>query len=229
VAQDSDDTNGSGGAKGNQSLKASVGLNYMINVPNDNAPNGKSHGLLVLLHGSGASNFREFVRMMSKVATEEGLIPVSVQAPNGRGWNEGNQNNAAELLHRLLQEEILPKYNVNKRKIVFSGQSSGGGFLSSHFVPLHADDYEGGAFLQCGAAPPQAQFRPSDATKKRFRLHFEITSGDPIWPQSYRRAVAAYEAAGMQVSKDESKRGGHCSFDQQQVIRDHIRFVLGET
>lgn len=221
-------TGGAGGQKGANELTGTNGLSYMIDVPEDNGP-AKAHGLLILLHGSGASNYRNFVRTMAKVAEQHGLIRVSVLAPNRSGWNEGDQNAAAEKLNQLIQTDLLPKYNIAKKKIIFSGQSSGGGFLSSHFVAKYGENYQGGAFLQCGAAPPSGgNFSPDESMKKNFRLHFEITTGDPIWPSSYARATKAYEDAGISLTKDNTKRGGHCAFDQQQVILDHIKFILGD-
>ncbi len=217
-------TKGSGGPTGQNELKSAGGLSYIINAPAAAAT--KPRGLLVLLHGSTASNYKTFVGMMESVATKYDLIRVSVLAPNGQGWNEGNQPSAAELLHRVLQEDLFPKYDIDLARVFFSGQSSGGGFLSSHFLPLHAKDYHGGTFLQCGAAPPFQSFTPDAATKQNMKLHFEITTGDPIWPQSYANAVSAYTNAGMSLTKDNTKPGGHCQFDQQQVIVDHITAML---
>jgi hypothetical protein len=54
-----------------------------------------------------------------------------------------------------------------------------------------------------------------------------ITTGDPIWPEYYAAAIAAYGGAQMEFTMDNTKPGGHCQFDQQQVILDHIDFVLG--
>jgi predicted esterase len=220
-------TNGTGGATGFREAKSTGELSYQMNA----APptGGKPQGLLVLLHGSTASNYTTFVARMADVAARYDLIRVSVLAPNGKGWNEGGnqaQVAAAELLHRLVQEDLYPKYNIDKTKVFFSGQSSGGGFLATNFVPAHAKDYQGGAFFQCGAAPPSIAFAPDATTKQKFKLHFEITTGDPIWPASYARAVTAYTAAGMVLSKDNTKAGGHCQFDQQQVIVDHIAAML---
>jgi predicted esterase len=221
-------TKGSGGPTGDNELtSAASGLRYKINAP---APGSAPRGLLVLLHGSTASNYASFVSMMANVAAQYDLIRVSVLAPNGQGWNEGGQqaqSQAADKLHALIQQDLFPKYDIDTSKIVFSGQSSGGGFLSSHFVPLHAKDYRGGAFFQCGAAPPAVTFAPDAQTKSAFRLHFEITSGDSIWPDSYARAVTAYTQAGMTLTKDNTKSGGHCAFDQQAVIVAHIKAVLG--
>jgi poly(3-hydroxybutyrate) depolymerase len=117
-------------------------------------------------------------------------------------------------------------YDVDLARVYSSGQSSGGGFLSSHFLPLHAKDYRGGAFLQCGAAPPFTTFTPDVATKQGLKLHFEITTGDTIWPTSYANAVSAYTNAGMSLTKDNTKTGGHCAFDQQQVILERIAPML---
>ncbi|HSO36491.1 MAG TPA: hypothetical protein VLT33_28390 [Labilithrix sp.] len=215
---------GSGGPTGQSELTSGGGLSYIINVP-ATAPT-KPRGLLVLLHGSTASNYRQFITMMATVAAAQDLIRLSVLAPNGQGWNEGNQTTAAELLHKLLQQDVLTKYDIDLSRIVFSGQSSGGGFLSSYFLPLHAKDYRGGAFMQCGAAPPVPTFAPDAATRAGLRLHFEITTGDPIWPASYKSAVTAYTNAGMTLTKDDTKPGGHCAFDQQAVIQAHIATML---
>jgi predicted esterase len=215
-------TNGSGGPTGPADLTSQGGLDYKIDAPAGSSP----RGLLILLHGSTASNYTTFIGLMRDVAKQYDLIPVSVLAPNGQGWNEGNQARAAELLHRLVQEDLFPRYNVDQQRVLFSGQSSGGGFLASNFIPAHAQDYKGGAFLQCGAAPPNLAFMPSAATRQNFRMHFEITTGDPIWPDSYAAAIRAYGNAQMQFTMDNTKPGGHCQFDQEQVILDHIDFVL---
>jgi len=217
---------GTGGPTGQNELKSTGGLSYIINVP-ATAP-AAPRGLLVLLHGSTASNYRQFITIMANVATAQNLIRVSVLAPNGQGWNEGNQTSAATLLHDLVQKDLLPKYDIDLERIVFSGQSSGGGFLSSHFLPLHAKDYRGGAFMQCGAAPPVPAFAPDVATKQGFRLHFEITTGDTIWPTSYKNAVTAYTGAGMTLTKDDTKPGGHCAFDQQAVIQARLATMLAK-
>ena len=216
-------TRGSGGPVGYVELSSTRGLRYRINAPDSAGP----HGLLVLLHGSTASNYENFVPLMQDVAASYDLIPVSVLAPNGQGWNEGNQVTAAELLHALVQEDLYTQYDIDTSRVLFSGQSSGGGFLASNFVPAHAADYTGGAFFQCGAAPPNIPFSPDADTRQSFRLHFEITTEDPIWPESYAATLVAYRDVEMQLTEDSTKPGGHCQFDQQQVILDHIDFVLG--
>jgi len=76
------------------------------------------------------------------------------------------------------------------------------------------------------AQPPVPTFAPDAATKAGLRLHFEITTGDTIWPASYKSAVTAYTNAGMTLTKDDTKPGGHCAFDQQAVIQAHIGAML---
>jgi len=219
-------TRGTGGPVGASTQTSSSGLSYMIDAP---APGTKPRGVLVLLHGSGASNYTKMVSMMSAVAQTYDLIRVSVLAPNGQGWNEGNQALGVDKLHQLVQQDLFTKYNIDKTKVLFSGQSSGAGFLSSMFVPAHAKDYRGGAFLQCGAGAPPASFAPDASTKAGFKMHFEITTGDTIWPRQYGEATTNYASLGMQLTKDNTKTGGHCAFDQQAVIQAHIGFVLGAT
>ena len=217
-------TKGTGGATGFTTLKSASGLSYQINAP----AGGAAHGLLVLLHGSTASNYDKFVTMMATVAKERDLIPVSVLAPNGQGWNEGDQVAAASKLNDLIKQDLFPKYDIDLSRVLFSGQSSGGGFLSSHFIPTFGNDYKGGAFLQCGMAAPRVSFTPDAEMKASFRLHFEITTGDTIWPQGYQQATAAYTQAGIQFTKQDTLPGGHCNFDQQKVIQDRIDFILGK-
>ncbi len=67
---------------------------------------------------------------------------------------------------------------------------------------------------------------PDAATKQGMKLHFELTTGDTIWPKSFANAVSAYTTAGMSLTKDDTKPGGHCAFDQQQVILDRIGAML---
>jgi len=222
---DANFSKGTGGDNGNGEGTSESGLKFLYDVPQDNSDT-TAHGLLILLHGSTASSYREFIGRMENVANANGLIRVSVLAPNGSGWNEGDQNQAATKLNDLVQKDLIAKYNIDNSKIFYSGQSSGGGFLASHFIPQFAQNYKGGAFLQCGMAPPSSNFTPDEETKKNFKLHFEITTQDTIWPQSYQQAIKAYTDAGMVLTKDDTKPGGHCNFDQQQIIEQYIKDML---
>jgi hypothetical protein len=80
--------------------------------------------------------------------------------------------------------------------------------------------------MQCGASTPRVAFTPDATTTANFKLHFEITTGDGIWTSSFGPAVQRYQQAGMTVTSDNTKSGGHCSFDQQQVILSRIGGML---
>jgi predicted esterase len=184
----------------------------------ETSANDKGSGLLVLLHGSSLSNYQRFIGDMAEMAATNNLMMISVRAPNGSGWNEGNQTTSAEHLHQLIQTEVLTKYNIDKKRIYFSGQSSGAGFLSSHFIPRHGNEYQGGAFMQCGGSRPALRLNPSEEFKKNFKIHFEITTGDQIWQRAVTQTVTEYRAAGLTVNLSADKPGGHCAFDQGEVI-----------
>jgi predicted esterase len=220
---------GTGGQKGRfeaqYQMPGGGSSRFMANVPQDNGPQ-KAHGLLVLLHGSSASSYDTFVDDMAQVAQQNNLIPVSVLAPNGQAWNEGDMNADAAFLDSLVQQKLYKEYNIDKTKVFFSGQSSGGGFLASHFVALHGNNYRGGAFMQCGLQPPQSAFTASDVMKRSFKLHFEITSDDPIWLDYFEPTITQYKSAGLVVTSDNTKTGGHCAFDQAAVIAAHIGSML---
>jgi len=76
--------------------------------------------------------------------------------------------------------------------------------------------------MLCGANPPRVNFQPDAATKANFKLHFEITTNDGIWPSAYQQGTAAYEQLGMAVTKDNTKPGGHCQFSQPDVVLQYI-------
>ena len=223
--KDEFNTLGSGGKKGLFEDRVNGGLQFIANISEDNSES-KSHGLLILLHGSQRSSYDRFPNEMAAVAGENGLVPVSVLAPNGQGWNEGGEIAAADSLHQLIQEHFYKQYNIDKRKIFFSGQSSGGGFLSTHFVAKYGHLYQGGAFMQCGMQPPRINIETSDGFKERFKLHFEITRSDPIWLSEFGPSVQAYQNQGYDVTYDNSKNGGHCQFSQPGIIQANIGRML---
>jgi hypothetical protein len=218
-------TQGNGGVTTTQEVRSRSGGRYWVYVPQNPNP-ASGYGLLVLLHGSGASSYREFVQEMSGLAQNYRMIAASVLAPNGSGWNEGNQPTNAQFLNDLIQNEVFRLYNIDKRRVIFSGQSSGGGFLGSHFVPLFGENYQGGAFMQCGAEPPAGNFRPSPQMQQKFRLHMEITTGDLNWRSSVQQAAQTYQQAGLQVTAGTRRPGGHCQFSQSEVISGEIQKFL---
>lgn len=222
------ETKGSGGKTG--AYDGTFGQNgrFKMVAPTDNSLT-KSHGLLVFLHGSTASSYAEFAQQNAQVAQSNGLMSVSVLAPNGQGWNESDGTEAARYLADLIEGTLFKQYNVDKRKIFFHGQSSGSGFLSSHFIGLYGKNFGGGALMLCGASQPEVQVAVTDEMKRGFRLYYDLTTNDGIWTDRLVPSIQAYRTAGLTVestSEGQQKPGGHCQFDQQQIIGEKIPAMM---
>jgi hypothetical protein len=127
----------------------------------------------------------------------------------------------------LIQNTIYKSYNIDTRNIIFSGQSSGAGFLASHFIVGFGYKYQGGAFMLCGGSRPVERIQKlSQDYLRKFKLHFEITTNDGIWERSFFPAIQDYKNAGFTLTSNSNKPGGHCNFDQAQIIQQYIRNML---
>jgi predicted esterase len=222
------ETKGSGGQTGAYDGTFGQGGRFKMVAASDNSAT-KSHGLLVFLHGSTASNYAEFAQANAQVAQQNGLMSVSVLAPNGQGWNETDGREAAKYLDDLIEGKLFKEYNIDRRKIFFHGQSSGAGFLSSHFVAMYGKNFGGGALMLCGASRPEVNVEVNDAMKAGFRLYYDLTTNDEIWTDRLVPSIEAYRAAGLKVestSEGQQKPGGHCQFDQQQILSEKIPEIL---
>jgi hypothetical protein len=215
-------TNGSGGPTGGQEQTSQSRLRYIVSAPAGNQP----RGLLVTLHGSSASSYREFPRMMQSAMQQHNLMLVSVLAPNGSGWNEGGEQQAANSLDSLIRNEIFRGYNIDTRKVFFSGQSSGAGFLATHFVAMHGQNYQGGAFLLCGCQPPQVNIAVTPAMRTNFKMYIELTTNDGIWDRFQQSTADAYRQAGVSVESIRNRPGGHCDFNQGEIVRLNLGRML---
>lgn len=223
------ETKGSGGKTGAYDGTYGTSGQFKMIAATDNSAT-KSHGLLIFLHGSTASSYADFAEANAPAAAQNGLMSVSVLAPNGQGWNEGDQTQNAQALDELIEETLFKQYNIDKRKIFFHGQSSGSGFLSSHFVPLYGKNFGGGAMMLCGAKEPEPKIDVTDAEKKSFRLYYDLTVDDKTWTDFLVPSIEAYRKAGLTVeSTSEGKNqkpGGHCQFDQQAIISEKIPEIM---
>lgn len=218
------ETKGTGGRTGAYDGTFGQGGQFKMVVPADAST--KAYGLLVFLHGSTASNYAEFAQRNQAVAERNGLMSVSVLAPNGQGWNETDGTQNARYLDDLIEGKLFKEYNIDKRKIFFHGQSSGSGFLSSHFVALYGKNFGGGALMLCGASKPEPQVAVTDDMKQHFRLYYDLTTNDGIWTDQLVPAIQGYRAAGLTVEStsegNNQKPGGHCEFDQQQILGEKL-------
>lgn len=211
---------GSGGATGmvEQTFKASNGLTstYKINAPADAGPD-KPYGLHIHFHGDGGGGYRDFPNK----ETRNDLIGVTVKSPNAAlTW--GRADGVAHTLYaqELIQNELIKKYNVDLKRIYFSGVSGGAYFLAGSFIPAYGKVYRTGAFLMCGGEAPRVAF-DDPSFLKDFVVYWQVTAGERAdINQSVRRSIAAYktalDAAGGDAALQGSEftgAGGHCEFD----------------
>jgi hypothetical protein len=212
---------GKGGGTGLVEVAYTSGLvssSYKINAPAD-AATGKLYGLHIHFHGDGGGGYRDFPNK----ALRDGLIGVTVKAPNQNlQWWVGQPAAYADYANALIQNELLKKYNIDPKRIYFSGVSGGSYFLAGNFLPKYGQTYAtSGAFLMCGGQTPASSFA-QPAFLKTFRLHWQITGGerDDI-VGDVQGAIRAYEAAlrgagvqdtsALQTSNVDGS-GGHCEF-----------------
>lgn len=211
---------GSGGGTGlvEQAFTASNGLKskYKINAPAD-AGLAKVYGLHIHLHGDGGGGYKDFPNKELK----NGLIGVTVKAPNAlQAWGRAAGKQHGVFLQELIQEELLKKYNIDTKRIYFSGVSGGAYFLSGTFIPTYGNVYRSGAFLMCGGEEPRVDFAMPDFLKN-FRIHFQVTAGERLdIRRSVTKTLVAYGQALDDAGADEALLssefkgdGGHCEFD----------------
>lgn len=227
-AADNATSGGRGGLSGLQEVefRATNGerSSYKINAPTDVAE-GKSYGLHIHLHGDGGGGYRDFPNKELR----KDLIGVTVKAPNRNlQWGRREGEPHAQYVQDLIQNELLKKYNIQLRRIYFSGVSGGAYFLTGSFIPQFGHHYNSGAFILCGGETPRVRFANPDMLKN-FRIYWQVTAGErPDISANIRQSIGAYERALEQVlagdttfdrkavQDSETKgRGGHCEFDDR--------------
>ena len=216
---------------------------YKLWAPGDSA--GQARPLVVFLHGDTGSNFDtaygqpnptfEQVRLEAKQKPSSSLnemIFLSIRTPANNGafdtWStslsNGRKYQNARYIISLFEREILTKYNVDRTKIYFVGQSGGGIFTAETLIPTivaETDWYKGGgALMLCGAAVPRADltFNPSLEFKSSFEVAFETTDGEqPNLVEKIAASKEAYSAifGNAKVNLRTRGTGGHCLFNTQ--------------
>jgi hypothetical protein len=134
-----------------KTFKGSGGVtsNYEMFLPKD------YKNVLVFVHGDGgARSYDDFLPELKKALAPHGFGALVVQAPDGHAvWHKrGDQN--AFWLDELLTKFVVKPFKGSDLKIYFAGVSGGAVFISGQFVPLMGQNYQGGAILLCGGAPP---------------------------------------------------------------------------
>jgi hypothetical protein len=206
---------GTGGQLGSfeQSYTASNGLSstYKAIIPSDIGP-AKAYGLTIHLHGDGGGDYDWLYEDNARIGLKHGLLGIVVRAPNRKCcWYEGGEANA-KYLDDLIQNELFVKYNIDKRRVYFSGVSGGSQFLTGQFIPLYGSRYNSGAVMLCGG--PDNWQRSINSTPEfiaGFKLYWYATQGDFLLDQ-VQDGIRYYQGLGMQVGSEIRPTGDHCDF-----------------
>ena len=219
------------GAAGTFQASNGKSANFRMEVPADFAT--KSHGLLIYLHGDGASDYEWSFKDINAISQRHGLIPVAVMSPthNDGGpswWWDADAN--AVFLNELLEKEIVSKYNVDKTRVVFTGISGGSTFLAGPWIRHYASQYRGGAILMCGSwASSRLPFRDAPGFKERFPIFFHISTADFLLDGA-KDAIEYHREKGLKVTADIPQGTGHCDFyDQMEpLFEERVKKILAQ-
>jgi hypothetical protein len=193
-------------------------------------------GLLVYLHGDGAALYPAMSPQLAKIAQDNQLAMLMVLAPyqglrqdyftgstrTMRSW-QASPTQSAEYLQGLLSNTLDSLYTVDSTQVYFAGASGGAHFISSSFIPLFGENYQGGAVLLCGGLlNTSSKLAYEQSFKRHFFLEYFTAKNDFLWfdaESSYLQYKnggfdAAYEWPGTSVGTS------HCAFDIPTVLRD---------
>jgi hypothetical protein len=206
---------GSGGQTGSleQRFTASNGMasTYKAIIPTDIGPQ-KAYGLTIHLHGDGGGDYDWLYEDNARIGLEHGLLGIVVRAPNNKCcWYEGGEANA-KFLDDLIQNEFFVKYNIDKRRVYFSGVSGGSQFLTGQFIPIYGSRYNSGAVMLCGGPDNwQDSITSTPEFVRDFKLYWYSTQGDFLLDQ-VQEGISYYKNLGMQVGSEIRPSGDHCDF-----------------
>ena len=159
----------------NESVSSEISLPYRIYVP-ENYDCNKKYSLLIYMHGAGErgtnnehlclpSMYRYFTYILEDEKLKDEFILIAPQChPSCRwvehGWGQSVYDYSKDLIsvpltlfYRLLDKEILVKYNIDKKSILMTGMSMGG--FATWFTMMTRPDFLAAAIPVCGGADPK--------------------------------------------------------------------------
>ncbi|MEN9835235.1 MAG: hypothetical protein RL011_1428 [Pseudomonadota bacterium] len=214
---------------------------YRLELPSDKSPakpgQGKSEPwLLVFFHGAGGGgSYDSFIPELKSAAAGRDVAVMAVQAPNhAKSWADafdGPSRRHAEYLSDLLNRKVYSEHRqLSPKRTVFIGMSAGATFIGGDLLPDHIKNYQGGAILLCGGAPPRLMgdattiHKLSDATVKTFKMYFTINIGDFLAEQAY-AGTQYWEWRGLKIKIKDFPGNGHCSFDMKNAVREGLDYI----
>ncbi|MBM4251576.1 MAG: alpha/beta fold hydrolase [Deltaproteobacteria bacterium] len=214
---------------------------YRLELPGDKAASkaGASKSepwLLVFFHGAGGGgSYDAFLPELKSAATGRNVAVMAVQAPNhSNSWADafdGPSRRHAAYIADLLKRKVYSEHRqLSPKRTVFIGMSAGATFIGGDLLPDHIKDYQGGAILLCGGAPPRsmsdaAAFQKlSDATAKSFKIYFSINVGDFLAEQAY-AGSQYWEWRGLKMKIKDFPGNGHCAFDMKKAVEEGLDYI----
>ncbi|HVY62091.1 MAG TPA: hypothetical protein VHF22_10585, partial [Planctomycetota bacterium] len=211
---------------------------FALEAPADMGPD-KSYGVLFYFHADGDdANYASYVSRLKTTAAKHGLMVVSMQEPDEGAWWAPRSADDAAYVKEFLEAKLLAKYNVDRSRVFFSGESGGASFAAG--LPARLGfEYGGGVVLASdgdvprenggnpdddeSAAPPMRAHPAVPARAKRdFGAYFAVGSEDP----ELRNALASaayYRSLGMSaVRLDVVPGAGHADFSAVRAIGEGL-------
>ncbi|MBL8158896.1 hypothetical protein JNJ66_00380 [Candidatus Saccharibacteria bacterium] len=150
-------TNGTGGTltdATDQSYSGSAGT-AQYHLFGQGLPTDKPLGLMLQFHGDGAEEFDNLregtLEGYAEQAKQREMLLIAIRTPDSgtvTWWEDGGTN--AEWVRDFLENEIYPKYNINRSNAWLIGYSGGSVFITSFLVHGHSDLFCGGGSIAFG-------------------------------------------------------------------------------
>jgi predicted peptidase len=176
-------------------------VSYLTFLPKSYSAKGAPVPLIIFLHGSGESGSdlnKVKVWGPPALAEKDPAFPfmvVSPQAPDGEWWH-------ANLLKGMI-DEVLAKYNVDRKRVYLTGLSMGG--FGAWDLAIRYPGYFAAVAPICGGGTPILIARMKDVPA----WVFHGLKDDAVPERESARMVAALKAAGGDVKYTVLPDGGH--------------------
>jgi predicted peptidase len=179
----------------------SAEINYLMFLPKDYAEKGTPSPMIVFLHGSGErGNDLEKVKAWGPPAIVEKnpdfpFIVLSPQCPEEQYWNP--------YLLKMMIDDVLSKYNVDKNRVYLTGLSMGG--FGTWELAMAFPEYFAAIAPICGGGNPELVSQLKNIPVWVF--HGKKDDAVPVYQSA--RMVDALKAIGADVKYTVLPEGGH--------------------
>jgi len=168
-------------------------MNYLLSLPADYTATGKPSPLIVFLHGGGErGNDLEKVKVHGppKIAENNPNFPfvvIAPQCPEGSRWTYEIR------VLKILLDDAIAKYNIDRDRIYLTGLSLGG--YGTWNMALAFPEYFAAIAPMCGGGVPDEAYRIRDIPVWVF--HGAKDKSNPL--ENNQRMVDAVKKAGGDV------------------------------